>query len=125
MEQNLSYSLTFHLVESAFAFFLFAVLPLTPSQSAACRNVADSMPFSGLTFGDFGASFEKSLGRTAELSPEQEVRLFPFLSLDRLSLPRFSQLLASVYMHFGTQFTNHSVRLSLLFMLAELTSLSS
>jgi hypothetical protein len=89
MGQNLSYSLTFHLVESAFAFFLFSVLPLTPSLSPACRNVADSMPFSGLTFGDFGASFEKSLGRTAELSPEQEVRLFLFLFLDCLSLPRF------------------------------------
>jgi hypothetical protein len=32
------------------------------------------MPFSGLSFGDFSASFDESLGRTVELKPEQEVR---------------------------------------------------
>ncbi|GAA5863776.1 hypothetical protein JCM8547_006062 [Rhodosporidiobolus lusitaniae] len=54
-----------------------------------CRNVASSMPFMGVSLEEFGDRVGHSGGRTDELKPEQE-------------------LMAAIYMFFGTQFTNHS-----------------
>jgi hypothetical protein len=63
----------------------FSVLFLSPffvadvvfSAREACRNASADMAFGGLWLGDFGASFDRSMGRTVELKPDQEVRLPP------------------------------------------------
>jgi hypothetical protein len=91
-------------------FFFFLLSFAHKSFFSVCRSVADHMHFSGLTFGDFAGSFDKSLGRTAELTPSQEARFYFLFRFLLIADPPNSQLLASVYMLVGTQFTNHSVR---------------